>query len=161
MVPDDTLHLSKILGDINVELDEAQNPRSQLVSDLLTEFGLINLMLYKVVAQTVILYGRKIWVVIGVMLKVLEGFHHQAARRIAGMTAWITEDGVWDYLPVADALESAGLWPIREYIHRRKVTILAQASFQEIYELCNGAEQMPGSSKLMRWWDQEMGRERE
>ena len=35
---------SIVLGYLNVELDEAQNLRSQLVSDLLTEFGLINLM---------------------------------------------------------------------------------------------------------------------
>ena len=35
---------SIVLGDLNVDLDEAQNLRSQLVSDFLTEFGLINLM---------------------------------------------------------------------------------------------------------------------
>ena len=33
-----------LMGDINVDLDEAQNPCSQLISDILTEFGLINLM---------------------------------------------------------------------------------------------------------------------
>ena len=33
-----------LLGDINVDLDEAQNPCSQLVADLLTKFDLINLM---------------------------------------------------------------------------------------------------------------------
>ena len=42
--------------------------------------------MYKVVAQSLILYGSKIWVVNGEMLKVLPGFHHQAARRITGMT---------------------------------------------------------------------------
>ena len=70
-------------------------------------------ILYKGVAQTVIIYGRASWVVTGEMLKVLEGFHHRAARRISGMTAWSTEDGEWEYTPMADALEVAGFWPIK------------------------------------------------
>ena len=44
-------------------------------------------MMYKAVAQSVLLYESKIWVVMGDMIKVLEGFHHRAARRITGMTA--------------------------------------------------------------------------
>ena len=37
-------------------------------------------------SQTVLLYGRESWVVKGEMLNILEGFHHQAARRIVGIT---------------------------------------------------------------------------
>ena len=44
----------------------------------------------------VILYGSESWVVMGAMLKVLEGFHHRAARRIAGMTDRRAEDGEWE-----------------------------------------------------------------
>ena len=33
-----------LMGDINVDLDEAQNPRSHLVADMLMEFVLINLI---------------------------------------------------------------------------------------------------------------------
>ena len=47
-------------------------------------------VLYKVVAHMVLLYGSNIWVMTGAMLKVLEGFHHQADRRIVGMTAQST-----------------------------------------------------------------------
>ena len=36
--------------------------------------------MYKAVAQSVILYGRESWVVMGGMPKFLEGFHHQSAR---------------------------------------------------------------------------------
>ena len=43
-------------------------------------------MMYKAVGQFMILYRSNSWVVTGVMLKVIEGFHHQAARRIKGMT---------------------------------------------------------------------------
>ena len=50
------------------------------------------------------------------MLKLLTVFHNQAARRIAGMTDQCTEVREWEYPPVADALEYAGIWPIKEYI---------------------------------------------
>ena len=43
--------------------------------------------MYKAMVHLVLLYGSKSWVVTVEVLKVLEGFHHQAARRIMGMTA--------------------------------------------------------------------------
>ena len=36
-------------------------------------------VMYKAVAQSLLLYGRNIWVVTGDMLKVLTAFHHRAA----------------------------------------------------------------------------------
>ena len=42
--------------------------------------------MYKAVAQSVILYGSKRWVVMEEMFKVLEGFHHRAAQRITVLT---------------------------------------------------------------------------
>ena len=53
-------------------------------------------MLYTAVSQTVLIYGRNSWVVTGAMLKVLEGFHDWATRRIAGMTDRHTYDGDWE-----------------------------------------------------------------
>ena len=44
-------------------------------------------MMYKVVTQSVILYGSDRWLVTGNMLKVLEGFHNRTARWITGMMA--------------------------------------------------------------------------
>ena len=52
-------------------------------------------MLYKAVTHTILLHGSDSWVVTGAMLKVLEGFHHWAARRIAGMTACHADDREW------------------------------------------------------------------
>ena len=43
-------------------------------------------MMYKAMEQSWLLYVSEIWVVTGEMLKVLEGFHHWAARKITGMT---------------------------------------------------------------------------
>ena len=53
-----------------------------MISNVLTKTGAMvraRGMLYKVVAQTVILYGSGSWVVTGAMLKLLEGFHIRAA----------------------------------------------------------------------------------
>ena len=52
--------------------------------------------MYKAVAQLVILYSRYIWVVIGDMLKVLEGFHLRAAKRIMGITEKRGAGGEWE-----------------------------------------------------------------
>ena len=54
-------------------------------------------MIFKTLAQTVLLYGSEFWVVTGVMLKVLESFYHWAAWQIAGMTDRCTEDRKWEY----------------------------------------------------------------
>ena len=51
--------------------------------------------MYKAVSYTVLLYGSKSWVVTEAMLKILEGFHHRAARRIAGMMVKRVADGMW------------------------------------------------------------------
>ena len=101
-------------------------------------------MLYKVVAHKVLLNGSESWVVTEAMLKVLEGFHHRAARRIAGMTDHHVEDGEWGYLPVVDVMEAVGLWTIREYIQRWQSTIAAQGARHKIYEMCTGEERKPG-----------------
>ena len=50
-------------------------------------------MLYKAVVQTVLLHGSKSWLVKGEILKVLEIFHHQVARWIAGKKSWSMVEG--------------------------------------------------------------------
>ena len=52
-------------------------------------------MLYKLVAQTVLIYGSDSWVGTVLMVKVFGGFHHRASQRIMGMTAWCVEEGEW------------------------------------------------------------------
>ena len=95
------------------------------------------------------------------MLKVFEGFHHRAAHPMAVMTYRCTEYREWGYPPVAYAMDATGIWTIKEYIQRCNFTIAAQVTFGSIYELCNGAERIPGPSRLMRWWYQYVGREEE
>ena len=73
-------------------------------------------MMYKAVDQSVILNGSDIWVVTGVMLKFLEGFHHQSTIQIMRMTETHGAVGEWEYTPMVLALEAIVLHPIMEYI---------------------------------------------
>ena len=116
-------------------------------------------MLYKAVLQLVLLYGIGSWVLTGATLKVILVLNHQVARSITGVTVRRTAIGEWEWSLVAEALEAAGLWTIKEYIQLRQVTVAAQVDCRTIYELCMGAERMPVTSRFMYWWDQDVGRE--
>ena len=84
--------------------------------------------LYELVTQKVLLYGGGIWVVMGDIMKVLEGFPHRAVWKIAGMRTRCAGDGEWENPPVDDGIEAAGIWMIKEYIQRRQATIAAQVA---------------------------------
>ena len=60
---------------------------------------------------------------------------------------------------VVAALEAAGLYPIQEYIRRRQANIAEQVACRPIYELCIETDRRPGTSLLMRWWDQDVVQE--
>ena len=59
----------------------------------------------------------------GGMLKVLEGFHHFLERRITVMTARYKMSREWECPLVYEALETAVIWSIKEYIKRRQDTV--------------------------------------
>ena len=75
-------------------------------------------MMYKAVVQTVLLYGRRSWVVTEAMLKVLEGFHHQVDRRRVWMSAWRVWEEWCQCSSVAELFEVAGMWTLNDYIWR-------------------------------------------
>ena len=57
-------------------------------------------VMYNAVEHSVLLYGSESWVVIGEMIKVLDGFHHWEARRIIGIKklvgrAWSKNKPQW------------------------------------------------------------------
>ena len=56
-------------------------------------------------------------------------------------------------------MEVSGMYPIKEYVQRRQATIAAHIANRPIYELYTGVENIPGSSRFMRWWYQYMVRE--
>ena len=50
---------------------------------------------YKTVAQSVLLYISESWLVMGTMLKVLEGLHYRVDIKIMAMTEKHMVDGEW------------------------------------------------------------------
>ena len=72
----------------------------------------------------------------------------------------VREEG-WEWSLVAEALEAAGLCPMKECIWRRKATIVEYIPNCQIYKLCMGADRIPGSSRFMRLWDQDLNPEEE
>ena len=72
-------------------------------------------MMYKSVAQSVLLYGSNSWVMTGSMLKLIDVLCHWVARRIVGMMVRRTTIGEWECSLVAEALDTAGIFPIKEY----------------------------------------------
>ena len=65
------------------------------------------------------------------------------------------DDGETLYPEVEEATESTGLHPIGVYIKRRQTTIEERMACRTFYELCTEAERMPGTSRMVRWWDQD------
>ena len=63
----------------------------------------LHAMMYKSSVQAVLMYGRKIWVVMNAIITVLEGFNYRIARHIAGMTAKKGDGGEWEWASVGAA----------------------------------------------------------
>ena len=89
------------------------------------------------------------------MLKVLMAFYHQLVQRITGMMAKRGACGEWEYLSVEEAVEAAGINPIRVYINRRSTNISERVACRPFYALCTEAEQMQGEIQLVKWWYQD------
>ena len=109
--------------------------------------------IYKVVTQSLLLYGSKILVVTREMLRVLKDFHHWEVQRIMGMTAKRGAGKEWEYPAVEEVMESVGLHPIGVYIKRLRTTMDDRVAFREVYTFCTEAEIMPGTIRMVRWWD--------
>ena len=101
-------------------------------------------------------YGSESWVVTREMLKVLTAFHHWAAQRITGIMAKREAGREWEYPAVEEAMDYAGIQPIRVYIKRRQMTIADRVAFRTVYALYTEAERMLGTIWIVRWWDQDV-----
>ena len=69
------------------------------------------------------------------MMKVLEWFCYQIARRIVGKTAWRVEEEGWEWSLAKEVLEATGLWSMQEYVGSRQATIEYYIEMHLIYEL--------------------------
>ena len=72
------------------------------------------------------------------------------------MTAKRGSGGEWGYPEVEEVMDSAGLHPIRVYIKRRQATIAERVVCRPIYVMCTEADRIPGTIRMVRWWDQDV-----
>ena len=86
-------------------------------------------------------------------LAMMEGFHVQAARRMAGMMPRKRGDE-WIYPKSRRVLATVGLRPVEHYIGVRRNTIARWISHGPIFNLCKGAERQRGSAPQQFWWEQ-------
>ena len=79
---------------------------------------------YKAVGQAVLLYGSKRWNLTKAILAWLEGFHVQAAYRMA-QVHWpkLVAGNQWVYPKMSDVLEECGMATMQHYIQKRGATI--------------------------------------
>ena len=75
-------------------------------------------------------------------MKVMGGFYHNIARRIAGMAARRGAGGEWEWDSVEVALKATGIWTTRYYLQRMQATIAEYVADWPIYEICTGVERM-------------------
>ena len=109
---------------------------------------------YKAFAQAVLFFGAETWVLTQRMEKALDIFQSRVARGVTGNHLWRKKDGRWDYPPVTEALEEAGLEGIRKSITRRQNTVAQYIATRPILDLCKRATRRQGARVSRRWWDQ-------
>ena len=71
------------------------------------------------------------------------------------MTAKRGAGGEWEYPEVEEAMESSGIHPIGVYTKRRQTTIAERVDCRPVNALCTEAERMPGTIRMVRWWDKD------
>ena len=111
-------------------------------------------MFYQAVAQQILLYGLESWVVTPAMLSILDGYHHWVCRRISGLLPpFIPSEDRWEKQPPAwRAMRKSGLFPIEEYIFRRRKTVARTATTRPVFDLCVASERQDGSPARKTWW---------
>ncbi len=112
---------------------------------------------YKAVVQAVLLYDSKTWNLTKAVLARLEGFHVQAAYRMAEVH-WPKQvaKNRWEYPKTSDVLEECGMAMIQHYIQKFRATIAIYIADRPILEACRQGERMHGLYLRQWWWEQAM-----
>ena len=112
---------------------------------------------YKVIVQTVLLYGSESWVLSNIARNKLNGFHNRCSRFITGRH--ISLDGeTWIYPSRTSTLQEADLLQIEEYIIKRKTTIGAYVESCNIFKSCQFWEGLTRNNNELRWWKQSLSK---
>ena len=71
---------------------------------------------FKVLFQSIILFGSDTWVVAPRLLRSLIIFHNRVSLWIHFKKNWWQSDYTWVYPTIREVPEEAGLWPRSDYI---------------------------------------------
>ena len=112
---------------------------------------------YKVIVQSILLYGSETWVVTGIMWKKLRTFHHGVARAISNPCLMEYEDhDSTGYASISLILTSIGLEKIEVYVERRRQTLQTTMTHPEyddsLFQQCT---ELP-VRKTVTWWKQKI-----
>ena len=107
---------------------------------------------YKVIVQTILLYGSESWVLNQGLKDKLNSFHNRCARYITGDHIRVIDD-VWYYPSRKETLEKADLLTIDEYITKRKNTVSIYAEETQIFKDCKEITERTKDNKSLAWWN--------
>ena len=108
---------------------------------------------YKVIVQTVLLYGAELWVLNTHSRNKINSFHHRCSRYITGKHIRVEEDK-WIYPSRVSSLSEVDLLAAEEYIVSRKDTITEYAENSDIYQKCLKTEGLHNNNNKITWWAQ-------
>ena len=106
---------------------------------------------YKVIIQSILLYGSESWIMNDYMKAKLNSFHRRCSRYITGRHIRLVND-VWIYPESKMTLEMADLDPIESYIKKRRDTISAYVHSLDLYNVCKGTKASARFSNQLVWW---------
>jgi hypothetical protein len=101
---------------------------------------------YKSTVQSILLFGNETWNLSPVSLKSLEGFHIQAAWRMAGKRPLKLPDSTWTYPNSAAVLDKVGLKSIAHYIGMQGQHIASYIDDKPIFQSCVDGVRRHGST---------------
>jgi hypothetical protein len=115
----------------------------------------ISSLFYKATIQTVLLYGSETWVITNEILQLLTSFHHGTARRLTGRYPHPNPDmDEWSHPSIHEMLQIAGLFPMDEYIRRRRRYLEQHAQHLPILHECQNSLQTENTTRRTFWWNQ-------
>ena len=93
-------------------------------------------LFFNAVVQAVLIFGAELWVLTPRMEWELIIFQHRVALRLTRKQPRWRGERIWEYPPLASAIEEAGFEEIRVYTTRRQITVTKYIKTQPILDLC-------------------------
>jgi hypothetical protein len=99
------------------------------------------------------------WVLTDEIIQLLTSFHHGIARKLTGRYPHPTPDTEdWIHPSIQEMLQIAGLFPMEEYLKRRRGYLEQYVQQQQLQILqdCQNAMQTEHPTRRIFWWNQQI-----